>query len=72
MCMENVEFISNQYWYQLSCLDFYQTDTDNRLKSILTDYLQVLPSISANFTNTDIHDSDTDYPVWIHIKPIPI
>ena len=34
--------------------------------------------ISANFTDTDIHhtdkhtDTDTNYPAWIHIKPIPI
>ena len=40
----------------------------------LIDYLQVLPSISANFTDTgsDIHQTDTDYTIWIYIKPIPI
>ena len=62
-------------------INIYQTDTktDNRFKPILTDYLLVLPSISANFTDndtdihhTDIHHTDTDYPVWIHINPIPI
>ena len=71
-------FISNQYWYQYICLAPYQTDTDtdNRFKPILTDYLQVLFYISANFTDTHtyIHHTDTnpDYPVWIHIRPIPI
>ena len=58
-------FISNRYRY--ICLDPYQTDTDKRFKPILTYYLQVLLYISANFT-----DTDTDYPVWIYIKPIPI
>ena len=47
-------------------MDSYQTDIDNRFKPILTDYLQVLFYISANFTDTDtyIHhtDTDTDYP----------
>ena len=70
------EFLSNRYRY--ICVAPYQTDndTDNRFKPILTDYLQVLFYISANFTDTDtyIHhtDTDTDYPVWIHIKPISI
>ena len=64
-------FLSKSYRY--ICLAPYQTDTNNRCKLILTDYLQVLPSISANFTDTDIRhsDTDTDYPFWIHIKPIP-
>ena len=52
------------------------TDTDNRFKLILTDYLQVLFYISASFTDTDTYinhtDTDTDYPVLIYIKPIPI
>ena len=49
-------------------------DTDNGFKPILTDYLQVLFYLSANFTDTDnyIHPTDTDYLVWIHIEPIPI
>ena len=65
-------FISNRYRY--ICLAPYQTDTDNRFKPILTDYLQVLFYISANITDTDtyINHTDTDYPVWIHIKSIPI
>ena len=67
-------FISNRYRY--ICLAPYQTDTDtdNRFKPILTDYLQVLFYISANFTDTYtyIHHTDSDYPFWIYIKPIPI
>ena len=67
-------FISNRYRY--ICLAPYQTDTDvdNRFKTILTDYLQVLCYISATFTDTDTytHHTNTDYPVWIDIKLIPI
>ena len=80
-------FISNRN--QLSCLDLYQTNTHISLwlhikailtigLPILTDYLQVLFYISANFIDTDtyIHhtntNTDTNYPVLIHIKPIPI
>jgi len=53
------------YWYRLSCLYSYQTDTD---------YLQILPSISAHFSDTDadIHHTDTDMNLKIHIKLIPI
>ena len=59
-------FISNRYRYRYICLAPYQTDTDtdNRFKPILTDYLQVLLYISANFTDTDTYIH--------HTLPIPI
>ena len=68
-------FISNRYRYRYICLAPYQTDTDtdNRFKPILTDYLKVLFYI-LDILDTSIHhtDTDTDYLVWIYIKPIPI
>ena len=51
--------------------DQTHTDTDNRIKPIVTDYLQGLSSISANFTDNNT-DTDTDMSFKNCIKPIPI